>query len=55
MGLGVGMKDKKGGVDRLEVILNIFTAVLANAPSVLARCTWKGRHIPFRSLEEGRF
>lgn len=51
----MGMEDKKGGVDRFEVILNICAAVLPNAPSVLVRCTGKGWHIPFRSQEEGRF
>lgn len=51
----MGMEDKKGGVDRLEVILGVFTAVLPNAPSVLVRLTWKEWRIPFRSLEEGWF
>lgn len=51
----MGMEDKKGHVDRFEVILKAFTAVLPNAPSVLLRCTQKGWHIPFISLEEGQF
>ena len=42
MGFGVGMEDEKGGVEGFEVILNIFTAVLPNAPSVLVHCPLKG-------------
>lgn len=53
MGLGMGIGDKKEGVDRFEVIRNIFTAVLPNVPSVLLCCTWKGWHILLRSLQEG--
>lgn len=49
----MGMEDKKEGVDRFVAILNIFTAVLPNVPSVLLCCTQKGWFIPFRSLQEG--
>lgn len=49
----MGMEDKKEGMDRFAVILDIFTAVLSNVPSVLLCCTQKGWLIPFRSLQEG--
>lgn len=44
----MGMEDKKEGMDRFVVILNIFTAVLPNVPSVLFVLHAEGMAYPFQ-------